>query len=209
MKEEPLITHGGMGDSSMRSRPQANGQGPIQEPSAPLLDGKGAGQERFPQASENSGAGLQEHEGRGASAPEPPRVHVAPNLLDLATGRAETISEAAQVREQRDINEVVHSMLIIGLVISTFLMVVGIILEILLHQDLPSTQPDVGEILTRLLSLRPSGFMGLGLLVLLATPILRVAGSIIAFAIERDWRFAGITFLVLMVVIASVLLGRG
>jgi uncharacterized membrane protein len=209
MKDKPLITHGEKGDSSQPMPPQSHEEGAGLEASTPQIDGGGGEPEQSSQGLEDRGPGQQGPGAGIASAPEPAQVHVAPNLLDLATGRAETVSEAAEVREQRDINEVVHSMLIVGLVVSTFLMVIGIILEIAHHQDLPSAEPDVGDILTRVLALRPSGFLGLGLLVLLATPMLRVAGSIIAFAIERDWRFAGITFLVLMVVIASIFLGRG
>jgi len=47
------------------------------------------------------------------------------------------------------------------------------------------------------------------LLVLIATPILRVAGSIFAFLHERDFLYAGITAFVLLIVLASLLLGKG
>jgi hypothetical protein len=36
----------------------------------------------------------------------------------------------------------------------------------------------------------------------------RIIGSVIVFLWGRDWRYAGITLLVLSVMIASVLLGR-
>jgi uncharacterized membrane protein len=152
-----------------------------------------------------------------ASAPQPPsppspeveQVHVAPNLLDLTTGRVETAVQKKEAREQHDVDQVVHSMLIVGLVISTILMLMGIVLEVIRQQDLPTVEPDFSQVLARAIALRPSGFLALGLLVLLATPILRVIGSIFAFAYERDWRFVGITLVVLMVVIASILLGKG
>jgi uncharacterized membrane protein len=51
--------------------------------------------------------------------------------------------------------------------------------------------------------------LALGLLVLIATPILRVVGSILAFLYERDWRYAGVTTVVLIVVLISLLLGKG
>ena len=57
-----------------------------------------------------------------------------------------------------------------------------------------------------LLALRPSGFLAFGLLVLIATLILRVFGSMIAFVYERDWRYAGITFVVFLIVVTSILL---
>ena len=49
----------------------------------------------------------------------------------------------------------------------------------------------------------------LGLLLLLATPVVRVAVSIIAFGLERDWRYVGITSLVLLILTVSFLLGQG
>jgi uncharacterized membrane protein len=47
-----------------------------------------------------------------------------------------------------------------------------------------------------------------GLLVLLATPVLRVAVSVVAFALEGDLRYVTITFLVLLVLLASFVLGK-
>lgn len=55
----------------------------------------------------------------------------------------------------------------------------------------------------------PIAVIALGLLLLLATPVVRVAVSIFAFALERDWRYVTITALVLVILIASFLLGKG
>jgi uncharacterized membrane protein len=60
-----------------------------------------------------------------------------------------------------------------------------------------------------LLAADPLAIIALGLLILLATPVLRVAVSIVAFALEHDWRYTAITTLVLAILIASFLLGRG
>lgn len=46
-----------------------------------------------------------------------------------------------------------------------------------------------------------------GLLVLIATPVLRVAVSVVVFAIERDWVFVVVTALVLAVLLVSFALG--
>ncbi|HLZ21502.1 MAG TPA: DUF1634 domain-containing protein [Ktedonobacterales bacterium] len=48
-----------------------------------------------------------------------------------------------------------------------------------------------------------------GLLVLLMTPVARVVVSIVAFALERDWRYVVITSIVLCILIISFVLGRG
>lgn len=137
-------------------------------------------------------------------------VHVAPNLHELVTAAPLATPEDMQTaKERRDLNEVVHGVLIIGLVVSTALMLAGVGLALLDQRDLPTVVPDIGDVVGRVLALRPSGFLALGLLVLIATPILRVIGSIGAFLYERDWRFAGVTTLVLAVLIVSLLLGRG
>jgi len=136
-------------------------------------------------------------------------VHVAPNLRALVTAPPVTPQETPAAKEQRDLNEIVHGVLIIGLVVSTALMLTGLALDIAYRREIPSAVPDIGEVFGRVLALRPSGFLALGLLALIATPILRVVGSIGAFIYERDWRFAGITLLVLAVMVASLLMGRG
>ena len=54
----------------------------------------------------------------------------------------------------------------------------------------------------------PQAIMVLGLLILLATPVVRVAVSIVAFALERDWTYVAITGLVLAILLVSFLLGK-
>jgi len=137
------------------------------------------------------------------------QVHVAPNLRELVTVPAVTPQETRAAKQQRDLNEIVHAVLIIGLVVSTALMLTGLALDIAYRREIPSAVPDIGEVFGRVIALRPSGFLALGLLVLIATPILRVVCSIGVFLYERDWRFAGITCLVLAVMTASLLLGKG
>jgi uncharacterized membrane protein len=147
--------------------------------------------------------------GRASSQHERAQVRVAPQVLDLLTIPAPTPQATEQARKQRDVNQVVHTVLIIGLALSTALMLVGICIDLFSQQDLPTAVPDLGDVLGRVAALRPSGFLALGLLVLIATPILRVIGSIVAFLYERDWRYAGITTVVLLVLSISLLLGRG
>jgi uncharacterized membrane protein len=56
---------------------------------------------------------------------------------------------------------------------------------------------------------RPYAIIALGLLVLIATPVLRVALSAVFFAVERDWVYTAITLLVLVVLVGGFLLGAG
>lgn len=55
----------------------------------------------------------------------------------------------------------------------------------------------------------PLAVIALGLLVLLATPLARVALSVVTFARERDWLYTGITLAVLAILLISFLLGKG
>lgn len=53
--------------------------------------------------------------------------------------------------------------------------------------------------------LQPESIIQLGLLLLIATPIARVAFSIVAFAMERDWLYVGLTAIVLAVLLYSLM----
>lgn len=115
----------------------------------------------------------------------------------------------ATPQQTRDLNDAVHQILIIGLSISTVLLVAGLIIELLRQGALPEATLHPVEAIQRTLQFRASGFLSLGLLVLMITPIVRVIGSIIVFIWERDRRYTLITLTVLVVMLASVLFGRG
>ena len=136
-------------------------------------------------------------------------VTVATNLSDLVTGKLETPEEAQAVERRHEINTVVHRVLIVGLMISTVLILIGLGLDLVRHRQVPTAAPTFRQVFRRTAELRPSGFLTLGLLVLIATPVMRVIGSTFAFLYERDWRYALITFVVLVVVTLSLLLGQG
>ena len=139
---------------------------------------------------------------------ESSEVTVVPNLSDLVTGRIEATKDEYAIRRTRDLNEVVHHVLIFGLALSTVLILIGLGLDLVDHRSVPTSVPGFVEALRRAAALRPSGFLTLGLLVLVATPILRVIGSTLAFLYERDWPYAAITFVVLVVVSLSLILGQ-
>lgn len=53
-----------------------------------------------------------------------------------------------------------------------------------------------------------AGIIGLGLLVLIATPIARVLFAILGFARERDWLYTAISLVVFAILVFSLLHGR-
>lgn len=118
-------------------------------------------------------------------------------------------AEARRVAENvRKINALVHWLLIIGLTAAAVLMVAGVLLGLFTGQGLPDAMVPLSDLLAELGRFNPAAFLSLGLLVLIATPILRVAGSILGFALERDWRYALITTVVLVIVLLSIFLGQ-
>lgn len=52
---------------------------------------------------------------------------------------------------------------------------------------------------------RGRGLIQLGLLLLIATPITRVAFSIVGFSVERDWLYVSFTVIVLAILLYSFL----
>ena len=94
-----------------------------------------------------------------------------------------------------------------GLLLSAVLIAVGLALAAL-HGRLVSHPVGVSEIPGLLRAGHPRGFMGLGVLVLLATPILRVLVLIGGFALDRDWRFSAVALGVALLLLTGILLGQ-
>jgi len=129
-------------------------------------------------------------------------------IVAQARAQAEAEAEKATARPARHLDEVVHGILVVGFVVSAALFLIGLGLSLWQRQPLPSATVSPAEALRLILALQPVGFLSLGLVVLIATPMLRVVGSILVFVWQRDWRYAGVTLLVLLIMIASIALGR-
>ena len=71
-----------------------------------------------------------------------------------------------------------------------------------------ATTTDFSNLPARLTTLEPLAISQLGLLALLATPVTRVAASVVGFALEGDRLYAAITLAVLAVLLASIFLLR-
>ncbi len=66
---------------------------------------------------------------------------------------------------------------------------------------------DPVQILVGVLSLKPYAVIMTGIFILILTPILRVAVSVIVFLKEKDYLYVGITTLVLLILIVSLVIG--
>ncbi len=110
----------------------------------------------------------------------------------------------------------VSGVLIIGVVLSATLVAFGLATALLVGWggSLSGAAPDGAAVTafagmgTNLAALRPVGFAQLGLVILLATPVARVAASVVAFLAEGDHLYATITATVLLILLASLFLLR-
>jgi uncharacterized membrane protein len=106
------------------------------------------------------------------------------------------------------IERMVSRILMIGIAISVTLMVIGLVLGVFDKQGMPKHVVPLADLPSLLRSFDPAAYLSLGLIVLIATPFVRVLGSIVAFAREGDRRYVLITAVVLAVMCLSVVLGR-
>lgn len=96
-----------------------------------------------------------------------------------------------------------------GVMVSATVIVIGFLL-LLTHagsispQQLLAFPHTLPQVVTDLVQLRPQAIIMLGLLLLILTPVLRVAVSILTFMLERDKKFVMITCLVLAILLYSI-----
>ncbi len=115
-----------------------------------------------------------------------------------------------------DVERTVNRVLLVGVAVSVALMVAGLIfgvvdkvlLGVVNGEILPSGVVPLADLPSGLAARDPGAYLSLGLIALIATPFVRVAGSIVAFAREHDRRYVTITAIVLAVMCLSVALGK-
>jgi len=124
---------------------------------------------------------------------------------------------------ERDVELYIGKLLRYGVILSCAITIFGGIIYLFQHHGTipdysptPSGQPfpgvagylrELSSILPRILDLDGAAIIQLGVVVLIATPVLRVAFSAIAFLIEKDYMYVVITLIVLGIIIANMLLG--
>lgn len=122
-------------------------------------------------------------------------------------------------RQSADMNLVISNLLKYGVVISAILVAFGVLVLFLkTPQSFPTTvaqlvasnygKPtlNLSQLLGEVASANPIFVIQLGLIVLLATPVARVAASVIMFAAEKDRLYVVITLFVLVVLLIGLLI---
>lgn len=95
-----------------------------------------------------------------------------------------------------------------GVACSLTLMGAGLVAA-LARGGVPDAATPLASLPAAVLAGDPGGLMSLGLIILLATPAARVCVLIWQFARRDEWRFVAVSAVVLGVLVASVLIGRG
>jgi len=109
----------------------------------------------------------------------------------------------AVLAEVEDINRLIYHVLRAGVVLSVSLILFGFILEAFGAGGLPTQSIPPRRLLSELLRFTPAGYVNLGILVLIFTPMARVLLSLLSFLEERDRTFAAITLVVLVNLLTS------
>ncbi len=111
----------------------------------------------------------------------------------------------------------VSTVLVVGVAASAALIGVGFVAALaigwqssLVGTAVPATSgtTDFSNLPARLTDLEPVAIVQLGLLVLLATPVMRVATSVVGFALEGDRLYAVVTLAVLLILLTSIFVLR-
>lgn len=114
------------------------------------------------------------------------------------------------------VEAIIAGVLRVGVVSSVLVTLFGVVLGFLQHPAWTEKGPlpigsevptSLADLAAGLPAFHGPAWASLGLLLLIATPVLRVAVSVAAFAVERDRRFVGITLLVLALLVTSFLVG--
>ncbi|MEO8201131.1 MAG: DUF1634 domain-containing protein [Gemmatimonadota bacterium] len=109
-----------------------------------------------------------------------------------------------------------------GVILSITIVLVGALVSFLNHPEYVSSRTELNRlthpgaakpqtlrsVFRGVLDLRGEAIIALGLLVLIATPVVRVAVSILTFVEEKDRTYVAITTTVLLLLLLSFVLGR-
>jgi uncharacterized membrane protein len=117
------------------------------------------------------------------------------------------------------VEELIGNLLQTGVIVASAVVLLGGTIYLTRHGlSKPQYHVFVGEptdlrtlsgIVRDALTLRGRGIIQLGLLLLIATPVARVAFSVAAFAIQRDRLYVVVTLMVLAILLYSLTSGRG
>ncbi|HEX4543822.1 MAG TPA: DUF1634 domain-containing protein [Candidatus Acidoferrum sp.] len=120
---------------------------------------------------------------------------------------------------EKRMDEIMGRLLRTGVILAAMFVLTGGIVYVVRHpepvtdyrvfQGEPEELRTVPGIIHEALALHGRGLIQFGLLILIATPIARVAFSVVAFLYQRDWIYVAVTVVVLGLLVYSLLGGGG
>ncbi len=114
----------------------------------------------------------------------------------------------ANGNDSHRLEHLVHWSLLLGVSLSGLLLGSGLILAIVHGHLAPQPKPpQIGEVIHDAFTGHGSALMRLGLIVLMATPVVRVAVLAVGWAFSRNYRFALVALIVLALLALGVTLG--
>jgi len=117
-----------------------------------------------------------------------------------------------------EVEQFIGRLLQFGVLLAALVALVGGVLVLATHGGMPADyrvfrgEPDalrsLGSIVRGAFALQSTFVVQLGLVLLIATPVVRVAFTLVAFAIQRDRMYVLITFVVLALLLYGLVYGR-
>ncbi|MDT3402755.1 DUF1634 domain-containing protein [Mucilaginibacter terrae] len=117
-----------------------------------------------------------------------------------------------------DIQQIIGWILRLGVIISMGVVFVGGCVYLYRHGyetvhygefvGIPGFVHSASGIWHGIITFRGRAIIQAGIILLIATPVIRILFSAIGFVLEKDWLYTGITLLVLFIIVASALTGH-
>ena len=112
----------------------------------------------------------------------------------------------AVVAEVEDINRLIYHVLRGGVLVSVSFILFGFILRGLGGPDVPDFSIPTRSLVPALIHFTPAGFLNLGVLLMIFTPMARVVLSLVSFGEEGDRTYTALTGIVFVNLLVSVFL---
>jgi len=117
-----------------------------------------------------------------------------------------------------DMQAVIGWILRLGVLLSMSIIFIGGVIYLYRHgqaianyhtfKGIPDFVHNIHGILNGIITFRGQAIIQAGIILLIATPIIRVIFSAIGFVLEKDYLYIGITILVLLIIMVSMLSGH-
>jgi uncharacterized membrane protein len=120
--------------------------------------------------------------------------------------------------KDKDMQVVIGWVLRTGVFLSMTIVIIGGIIYLYRHghsivnysefKGIPNFIHSFNGIINGIVTIRGRAIIQAGIILLIATPIIRVAFSAIGFILEKDYLYTGITFIVLLIIFISAFSGH-